>query len=105
VQRKVSTCIRNGNQYQGRKGYVIKARNVYKNVNNGKKGQDVTSMSGTVQSWLGRVYESGTATRRADPVFVNLLRSQGIDSQRGGNEFFKSIPGLLKRLQIRAQER
>ncbi len=34
-----------------------------------------------------------------EPVFV---RSPGIDSQPGRIDFLKSIPGLLKRLQIRA---
>jgi hypothetical protein len=37
-----------------------------------------------------------------EPVFVKLLRSPGIDSQPGGIESSESIPGLLKRLQIRA---
>jgi hypothetical protein len=55
-----------------------------------------------------------------EPVFVDLLRSPGIDSQPGGPvrqpyllyrsaklqasgiDFSESIPGLLKRLQIRA---
>ncbi len=34
--------------------------------------------------------------------FVHLLRSPGIDSQPGGIDSLESIPGLLKRLQIRA---
>jgi hypothetical protein len=52
----------------------------------------------------------------SDPEFVNLVSSQGIDSQRGGpvrqpyltyrpawlHKLSESIPGLLKRLQIRA---
>jgi hypothetical protein len=37
-----------------------------------------------------------------EPVFLNLLRSPGIDSQPGGIESSKPIPGLLERLQIRA---
>jgi hypothetical protein len=37
------------------------------------------------------------------PVFVNLLRSPEIDFQPGGIDFSESIPGLHKRLQIRAQ--
>ncbi len=51
-----------------------------------------------------------------EPVFVNLLRCQGIDSKPGGpvrqpylmyrlsrlHRLAESIPGLLKRLQIRA---
>jgi hypothetical protein len=37
-----------------------------------------------------------------EAVFVNLLRSSGIDSQRGGIDSSESIPGLLKRLQIKA---
>ncbi len=56
---------------------------------------------------------------RAQPVFVNLLRSPGIDlvgryynpffvparqvTQAGGIDTSESISGLLKRLQIRAQ--
>jgi hypothetical protein len=39
---------------------------------------------------------------KPEPVFVNLVRSPGIDSQPGGIDFLESIPGLLKRLQIRA---
>ncbi len=35
-------------------------------------------------------------------VFANLLRSPGSDSQPGGIDSWESIPGLLKRLQIRA---
>ncbi len=35
--------------------------------------------------------------------FLNLLRSPGIDSQLGEIDSLESIPGLLKRLQIRAQ--
>jgi hypothetical protein len=42
-------------------------------------------------------------TTLSEPVFVNLLRSQGIDSQPGGIISAEFIPGLLKRLQIRAQ--
>jgi hypothetical protein len=34
---------------------------------------------------------------------VNLLRSPGNDSQRGGIDSLELIPGLLKCLQIRAQ--
>jgi hypothetical protein len=54
----------------------------------------------------------------SEPVFVNLLRSPGNDSQPGGpiqigmsyrpsrlKRLAESIPGLPKRLQIRAQER
>ncbi len=37
-----------------------------------------------------------------EPVFVNLLRSPGIDSQHGGIDSSESNPGLHKRLQIRA---
>jgi len=37
-----------------------------------------------------------------EPVFVNLLRSPGIDSQPGGIDSLESIPVLLKCLQIRA---
>jgi hypothetical protein len=39
-----------------------------------------------------------------ESIFVNLLRSPGIDSQPGGMNFFssESIPRFLKRLQIRA---
>ncbi len=47
-------------------------------------------------SWLE---ESETA----EPVFVNLLRSPGIDFQSGGIEFLESIPGLHKRLQVWVQ--
>ncbi len=38
-----------------------------------------------------------------EPLFVNFLRSPGIDSQPGGIDSSGSIPGLHKRLQIRAQ--
>jgi hypothetical protein len=38
-----------------------------------------------------------------EPVFVNLSRSPGIDSQPGGIDSSEAISGLLKRLQIRAQ--
>ena len=34
---------------------------------------------------------------------MNLIRSPGIDSQPGGIDSSESIPGLHKRLQIRAQ--
>ncbi len=37
----------------------------------------------------------------AEPEFVNSLMSPGIDSQPGGIVSSESIPGLLKRLQIR----
>jgi hypothetical protein len=37
-----------------------------------------------------------------EPVFVNLLRRPGIDSQAGGIDSLESTPGLLKRLLIRA---
>jgi hypothetical protein len=37
---------------------------------------------------------------RTEPVFVNLLRGPGIDSQPGGINSLESIPGLLKRLQL-----
>ncbi len=39
----------------------------------------------------------------SEPVFVNLVRSPGIDSQPGWIDSLESITGLLKRLQIRAQ--
>jgi hypothetical protein len=39
--------------------------------------------------------------RNPEPVFVNLIRSPGIDSQPGGIDSSESIPGLHKRLQIR----
>jgi hypothetical protein len=38
----------------------------------------------------------------AESVFVNLLWSPGIDSQPGGIDSSELIPGLHKRLQIRA---
>ncbi len=38
-----------------------------------------------------------------EPVFANLLRSPGIDSQPGRIDSLESNPGLLKRLQIWAQ--
>jgi hypothetical protein len=38
----------------------------------------------------------------AGPIFVNLLRSPGIESQPGGIDSSESIPGHHKRLQIRA---
>ncbi len=41
-------------------------------------------------------------THYSEPVFVNLLRSPWIDFQPGGIDSLESIPGLLKRLQIRA---
>jgi hypothetical protein len=34
--------------------------------------------------------------------FVNFLRSTGIDSKPGGIDSLETIPGLLKRLKIRA---
>jgi hypothetical protein len=37
-----------------------------------------------------------------EPVFVDLLRSPEIDSQPGEIDVLESIPGLHKRLQIRA---
>jgi hypothetical protein len=63
--------------------------------------------------------EMGEADVRPEPEFVNLLRSPGIDSQPGGpvlqpyltyrsasqHSLAESIPGLLKRLQVRAQVR
>ncbi len=39
---------------------------------------------------------------KAEPVFVNLLRSLGIGSQRGVTDFSETISGHLKRLLIRA---
>ncbi len=62
--------------------------------------------------YRGRVEIGGVS----EPIFVSLLRSPGIDSQPGGpvrqpflmyrparlNSLAESIPGLLKRLQIRA---
>jgi hypothetical protein len=36
----------------------------------------------------------------SEPVFVDLLRSPGIDSQPGGIDSLESIVGLLKSLQI-----
>ncbi len=38
-----------------------------------------------------------------EPEFVNLLKSSGIDSKPSGIDSLESIPGLLIRLQIRAQ--
>ncbi len=38
-----------------------------------------------------------------EPVFVNLFRGPGIDSHPGGIDSSEPIPGLPKRLQIRAQ--
>ncbi len=35
-----------------------------------------------------------------EPEFVNLLKSPGKDSQPGGIDSMKSVPGLLKRFQI-----
>jgi hypothetical protein len=63
--------------------------------------------------------DMGEADARPQPEFVNLLRSPGIDSQPGGpvrqpyltyrpaqlHSLAESIPGLLTRLQIRAQVR
>jgi hypothetical protein len=37
------------------------------------------------------------------PVFVNPFKEPGIDNQPGGIDSLESNPGLLKRLQIRAQ--
>jgi hypothetical protein len=45
---------------------------------------------------------SDSARDTSEPVFVNLLRSPGIDSQPGGTDSSEFIPGFLKRLQIRA---
>jgi hypothetical protein len=39
-----------------------------------------------------------------EPVLENLFRSPGIDPQPGGIDSSESIPGLPKRLKIRAQE-
>ncbi len=58
-------------------------------------------------SVCSRVAEKGQGS--SEPQFVNLLRSPGIDSQRGGPvrqpyltyRLSESIPWLLKRLQIR----
>ncbi len=40
--------------------------------------------------------------KATESVFVDLLRSPGIDSQSRGIEALESIPGLLKRFQILA---
>ncbi len=40
----------------------------------------------------------------SEPVFVNLLWNAGIDFKPGGVDSSESIPGLLKLLQIRAQD-
>ncbi len=70
-------------------------------------------MGGSICS---RVTEEVQYKVPSDPEFVNLLRSPGIDSQLGGlarqpyltyrparlHRLSESIPGLLKRLQIRA---
>ncbi len=48
-----------------------------------------------------KVYYLEQKYNNTEPEFVNLLRSQGIDSQTGGIDSLESIPGLLKRLQIR----
>ncbi len=59
---------------------------------------------GLVGEWTAEVYfphlRQGT-----EPVFVDLSRSPGIDSQAGRIDPSESIPGLHwhKRLQIRAQ--
>ena len=52
---------------------------------------------------LGTVTTTNQQCCGSEPVAVdvNLLRSQGIDSQPGGIDFSKSIPGLHKSLQIR----
>jgi hypothetical protein len=63
-----------------------------------------------------RIYMKGAENLAPEPEFVNILRSPGIDSQPGGwvrppylayrpawlHRLAESIPGLLKRLQIRA---
>jgi hypothetical protein len=38
----------------------------------------------------------------SEPVFVNLLRSPGMNSSPGGIDSFESISEILKRLQMRA---
>ena len=48
--------------------------------------------------------QEGRIRECPEPEFVNLLRSPGIDSKPGGIDALKSIPGLFKRLQIRAQK-
>ena len=64
-------------------------------------------------------YELYLSTVKTEPVFVNLLRNPGIDyqpwragrttlfdvptRQARGIDLLESIPGLLKRLQIRTQ--
>ncbi len=48
----------------------------------------------------------GKRGKTSESVFVNLLRSPGIDSKPGGpvlHRLAESIPGLRKRLQILAQ--
>ncbi len=45
----------------------------------------------------------GQMDGRAESVFVNILRSPGIDSQPGGIDSLESIHVLHKGLQIRAQ--
>jgi hypothetical protein len=52
---------------------------------------------------MGGEYSMGDSP--PEPEFVNLSRSPGIDSQPGGIDSLESIHGLLKRLQIRAQEK
>jgi len=37
-----------------------------------------------------------------EPAFVTLITSPGVDSQPGGIVSSESIPGLIKRLQMRA---
>ncbi len=67
------------------------------------------------RNWVGIGLQYCTGP--PEPVFVNLLRHLGMDSQPGGpvrqpsllyrlarlHRLAESIPGLLKRLQIRAQ--
>jgi hypothetical protein len=48
-----------------------------------------------------RVYRYCTENT-SEPEFVYLLKSPGVDSQRGRIDSSESIPGLHKRLQIRA---
>jgi hypothetical protein len=90
---------------------------------------DVTGVSGVADPALSFGIQNGGGSVSAhhthflpEPVFVNLLRSPVIDSQPGGPvrqpyltyrparlkkigkiDSLESIPGLLKRLQIRAQ--
>ncbi len=74
---------------------------------NRKKRKAMNSSGYTKWKIVGiwqEVFDFRRQIQKPEPVFVNLLGSPGIDSQHGGIDSSESIPGLLKRLKIRAQD-